>query len=69
MLKMSPGFTHLQRFMKTLRENQSVVLEGETGSGKTTQVRNPSAPQLVPGCLVLCRVCARTMQLTPMLCR
>ena len=42
-------------FVKMLRENQVVVLQGETGSGKTTQVRNASlsfrfiSPRIVNG--------------------
>ena len=32
-------FEHNEKFMKMLKDNQTLVLEGETGSGKTTQVR------------------------------
>jgi DNA-binding NtrC family response regulator len=35
----SQVFEHRAAFLKMLNENQTIVLEGETGSGKTTQVR------------------------------
>ncbi len=33
-----PVWQYKKEFMETLEANKSVVLEGETGSGKTTQV-------------------------------
>jgi len=36
--KTLPIFTEKEHFIKTLRENSVVVLVGETGSGKTTQI-------------------------------
>ena len=39
--KSLPVYQFIDRLAKTVRENQVVVLEGETGSGKTTQI--PSA--------------------------
>lgn len=37
--KKLPVWTHLDNLEKQLREHQVIVVEGETGSGKTTQVR------------------------------
>ena len=33
-----PVYEHKEKVIKTVRENQIVVLVGETGSGKTTQI-------------------------------
>ena len=35
-----PVWEYRDKFIKTCTDNQCVVLVGETGSGKTTQVRN-----------------------------
>ncbi len=37
--KKLPAWQYLDQLGKLMRENQVIVVEGETGSGKTTQVR------------------------------
>jgi len=44
-----PVWEQKQEFYNTFNANQCMVLQGETGSGKTTQVRAPSSlPLSVP---------------------
>lgn len=38
--KTLPVWQQKEEFLKALRESQTLILVGETGSGKTTQVRN-----------------------------
>lgn len=35
-----PVWLQKEEFLKTLKDNQTLILVGETGSGKTTQVKN-----------------------------
>lgn len=35
---MLPIHAHRELFLKTLQERQVVIVDGETGSGKTTQI-------------------------------
>lgn len=40
--KTLPVWHQKEEFLQALKSNQTLILVGETGSGKTTQVRNPS---------------------------
>lgn len=39
--KTLPVWHQKEEFLQALKSNQTLILVGETGSGKTTQVRNP----------------------------
>lgn len=44
--KLLPMFTYREELLKAIGEHQVLIIVGETGSGKTTQVRrHPPAPK------------------------
>ena len=66
-----PVFGHREQFLKVVRENEIVVLVGETGSGKTTQIaqylyeagycNGPEGAKLMVGCTQPRRVAAMSV--------
>lgn len=52
-----PVWLQKEEFLKTLNANQTLILVGETGSGKTTQVKFSSFPFPDNSYLINCLIC------------